>query len=163
LRRNSFADPKSFSPRRPLFGCVGESSLAEEVGDDVSGRRSKRLRRGGFNMATRLTAGAFESNGVAETAKPLRKPRSRKAATVPEAGPPAPVAADAASRWRRPITVGVGCGIPGLSLALSSIGGRLLVAGHSGLGVAALGLCCSVLAVPLSHLAWAIRDITRSA
>jgi hypothetical protein len=29
--------------------------------------------------------------------------------------------------------------------------------------VAALGLCCSVLAVSLSHLAWAVRDITRSA
>jgi hypothetical protein len=31
------------------------------------------------------------------------------------------------------------------------------------LGGAVLGLCCTVLAVSLSHLAWAIKDITRSA
>src|SRR5262245_1343007 len=75
------------------------------------------------------------------------------------------VAAHAATRhWgRRAITVGLGCGVPGLSLALSSIGGRLCAAGQYGLGVASLGLCCTVLAVSLSHLAWAVRDITRSA
>jgi hypothetical protein len=56
----------------------------------------------------------------------------------------------------------MGCGIPLLSLGLSSSGGRLLEQGHIGLGVSALVLCCSVLAVSLSHLAWAIRDITRS-
>lgn len=64
---------------------------------------------------------------------------------------------------RRWITLGMGCGIPCLSLALSSIGGRLWVEGHAVLGSAALLLCCSVLAVSLSHLAWAVRDITRSA
>ena len=63
----------------------------------------------------------------------------------------------------RAITVGMGCGIPCLSLALSSIGGRLLVAGNSWLGGSMLCLCCTVLAVSLSHLAWAVRDITRSA
>jgi hypothetical protein len=56
----------------------------------------------------------------------------------------------------------MGCGIPLLSLGLSSSGGRLLEQSHIGLGVSALVLCCSVLAVSLSHLAWAIRDITRS-
>jgi hypothetical protein len=59
--------------------------------------------------------------------------------------------------------VGLGCGIPGLSLSLLSIGGRLLEQGYHGLGGAALALCCSVLAVSLSHLAWAIADITGSA
>lgn len=64
---------------------------------------------------------------------------------------------------RKVLTVGMGCGIPGLSLALSTTGGRLLCEGHWALGGGALVLCCSVLAVSLSHLAWAIRDITRSA
>jgi hypothetical protein len=58
--------------------------------------------------------------------------------------------------------VAAGCGIPLLSLGLSSIGGRLLVEGHRGLGGAALVLCCTVLAVSLSHLAWSVRDITGS-
>jgi hypothetical protein len=56
----------------------------------------------------------------------------------------------------------MGCGIPGLSLALSSSGGRMLEQGHYALGAAALLLCCAVLVVSLSHLAGAIRDITRS-
>jgi hypothetical protein len=68
-----------------------------------------------------------------------------------------------AAKARRWITVGVGCGIPLQALALSSIGGRLMVEGQVGLGAGALGLCCSVLAVSLSHLAWAIQDITGSA
>ena len=67
-----------------------------------------------------------------------------------------------AGRVRRSITVGAGCGMPVLSLALSSIGGRLLCDGSYVLGTAMLGLCCTVLAVSLSHLAWAIGDITRS-
>src|SRR3984885_1571586 len=67
------------------------------------------------------------------------------------------------SRARRWITVGMGCGIPCLSLALSSIGGRLCMGGRLLLGGSALGLCCAVLAVSLSHLAWAVRDITGSA
>jgi hypothetical protein len=69
----------------------------------------------------------------------------------------------ARNRARRWITLGIGAGIPCLSLALSSIGGRLVAEGHTLLGSGALVLCCSVLAVSLSHLAWAIRDITRSA
>jgi len=43
--------------------------------------------------------------------------------------------------------------VPLLSLSLSNLGGRLL---------AALGLCVSVLAVSLAHLAAAIRAITKS-
>jgi hypothetical protein len=107
-----------------------------------------------MDQATRL--GGVGSNG---TAKRAAKPRARRAA-------PAVAEAKAArldSRFGRALTVGLGCGIPGLSLALSSIGGRLLAEGHPYLGGAALVLCSAVLAVSLSHLAWAIQDITRSA
>jgi hypothetical protein len=86
--------------------------------------------------------------------------RGRGGRAKPPAGP-GPVVT--AGRGRRALTVAMGCGIPGLSLALSSIGGRLLLEGHRGHGTAALVLCGAVLAVSLSHLAWAIGDITRSA
>lgn len=72
-------------------------------------------------------------------------------------------AVPAVGRVRRVLTVGLGCGIPALSLSLSHTGGELLRHGHYGLGSAALVLCGSVLAVSLSHLAWAIEDITHSA
>jgi hypothetical protein len=68
-----------------------------------------------------------------------------------------------ANKVRQGITLGMGCGIPCLSLALSNIGGRLVGEGHCVLGTGAMLLCCGVLAVSLSHLAWAVRDITRSA
>src|SRR5262245_50140110 len=73
------------------------------------------------------------------------------------------VTARQVSSARRWITVGMGCGIPCQALALSSIGGRLCQEGQRGLGVAVLAVCCGVLEVSLSHLAWAIRDITGSA
>jgi hypothetical protein len=85
-----------------------------------------------------------------ESLRPERKPVKRRGVVV------------SVSRARRWITVGLGAGIPCLSLALSSIGGRLITEGHGGLGVAALAICGAVLAVSLSHLAWAIRDITGS-
>jgi hypothetical protein len=66
------------------------------------------------------------------------------------------------SALKRVLTVGMGCGIPGLSLALSSLGGQLLRAGQVWLGGGSLALCATVLAVSLSHLASAVRDITRS-
>jgi hypothetical protein len=94
---------------------------------------------------------AAASNG---TVKATRKVKSKKVK---------PVIVGTAATWaRRTITIGLGCGIPGLSLALSSIGGRLLLTGQAYLGIAALALCCSVLAVSLSHLAGAIKDITHS-
>jgi hypothetical protein len=94
-------------------------------------------------------------NGIAEL-NGTGKRRARGRAASGRGNP----ARGQARRW---ITLGLGTGIPGLSLALSSIGGRLVAEGHGVLGGAALALCCSVLAVSLSHLAWAIRDITRSA
>jgi hypothetical protein len=99
-------------------------------------------------MAKRLSVAvaAVERNGVARK-RPVAKRPSRPA-----------------GGWaRRGITLVLGCGIPGCSLALSSIGGRLCTEGQTALGVAALALCCSVLAVSLSHLAWAVEDITHSA
>lgn len=90
-------------------------------------------------------------NGTAK--RPARKQQSNRSQT----------GGRSIGRARYWITVGMGCGIPSLSLALSIIGGRLCREGFTGLGVGALGLCCSVLSVSLSHLAWAVRDITRSA
>jgi len=70
-----------------------------------------------------------------------------------------------ASNLGRYITVAMGCSIPLLSLSLSHLGGSLLACGTWGtctLGVFALLLCIAVLGVSLSHLAWAIEDITKS-
>lgn len=86
------------------------------------------------------------------------KPRKRQPAPRAAKEPQKP----ATGRLRTALTVGMGCGIPALSLSLSSTGGDLLAQGHYGLGVAGLGLCCAVLAVSLSHLASAIRSITHS-
>ena len=105
---------------------------------------------------------AAGGNGVAGVVAP---PASGKRQRVPVGAPRKRrgKVARTVSRGRRAITVGMGCGIPCLSLALSSIGGRLWVEGHQELGGAALVLCSAVLAVSLSHLAWAVRDITGSA
>jgi hypothetical protein len=64
---------------------------------------------------------------------------------------------------RRWLTVGMGCGIPGLSLALSSLGGLLVRGGQIWMGGGSLALCGAVLSVSLSHLASAVQDITKSA
>ncbi len=74
-----------------------------------------------------------------------------------------PAVAAARGRARVALRIALGCGVPGLSLALSSIGGRLLEQGSYTLGGGAVLLCCGVLAVSLSHLAWSIRDLTGSA
>lgn len=82
---------------------------------------------------------------------PAVKPKPRKPAKAPRSGP---------RKW---LTVGTGCGVPVFSLAMSSIGGRLITSGYMVLGAGAMGLCCTVLAVSLSHLAWALKDVTRCA
>jgi hypothetical protein len=62
------------------------------------------------------------------------------------------------------LTLTMGVFIPLFSLTLSHIGGTLV--SHSGmallLGLFAFSLMACVLAVSLSHLAWAVQDITRS-
>jgi hypothetical protein len=62
-------------------------------------------------------------------------------------------------------TVMMGVAIPLLSLGLSHTGGALVREGGTAvtsLGVLAFLLMGCVLAVSLSHLAWAVQDITRS-
>lgn len=110
-------------------------------------------------------AAEFEAylDGVPEPGSKARRRRGKRTTVTPPVAASAPRTMAARDRARRWITVGMGCGIPCLSLALSSIGGRLWVEGHCALGAGALGLCCAVLAVSLSHLAWAVRDITGSA
>jgi hypothetical protein len=94
------------------------------------------------------TNGTVGTTGTSPGRKPRKAARKTTARTV--------------STARRIITVGMGCGIPALSLALSSVGGSLLREQHYVLGSTALMFCAAVLAVSLSHLAWAIRDITGS-
>jgi hypothetical protein len=67
-----------------------------------------------------------------------------------------------AQRCKVALTAAMGCGIPLLSVALSTVSGTLARCGHGALALAALGLTCCVLGVSLSHLAWAVRDITGS-
>ncbi len=66
------------------------------------------------------------------------------------------------SQYRKPITIILGCGIPGASLFLSARAGVMLEAGSVVLGSASLLLCGVILAVSLSHLSGAIEDITGS-
>jgi hypothetical protein len=65
-------------------------------------------------------------------------------------------------RCRLWMTVVLGVGIPCLSLAMSKLAGTLAANAHYALAVFALALMAAVLGVSLSHLAWAIGDITRS-
>jgi hypothetical protein len=65
-------------------------------------------------------------------------------------------------RFRLTMTVVLGVGIPLLSLAMSKIAGTLALNGHTFLALFAGSLMLAVLAVSLSHLAWAIEDITKS-
>lgn len=88
--------------------------------------------------------------GIGVSGKGSRKP----------VGKPRKGQRSARARWWT--TVALGCGVPALSLSLSSIGGRLLAEGHGLLGSCGMVLCCTVLGVSLSHLAWAIGDITKA-
>ena len=90
-----------------------------------------------------------------------RKPRTKKAAPVVEtpAAPPAPTTADKVKLYA---TLVMGVAIPLLSLGLSNTGGNLARHDHTWLAGFAFVLMACVLAVSLSHLAWAVEDITRS-
>lgn len=101
------------------------------------------------------TMPAPSRNGTAHA--PARKPRRAKKTTA--ATPPVRTTAD---RVKLIATVTMGIAIPVLSLVLSHTGGTLARTGHAALAGFALGLMACVLAVSLSHLAWAIEDITRS-
>lgn len=68
------------------------------------------------------------------------------------------------SNARRAITIGMGIGIPALSVSFSSMGGTLLAQGGTTMifGIVLIALCCVILAVSLPHLVSAISDITKS-
>lgn len=72
------------------------------------------------------------------------------------------VSKDTVGALRQWVTISMGCGIPLFSLACSHLGGTLLQDSNYILGLSFLGLCATCLSVSLSHLAWAIRDITGS-
>jgi hypothetical protein len=102
---------------------------------------------------------------AAPTAAPKPKARTaRKPKTAPAPKPAAePVAAHPpASRFKFNLTIALGVFIPVMSLATSKVAGTL--AGHGHYGLAAFGalIGVAVLAVSLSHLAWAVRDVTGS-
>ncbi len=88
------------------------------------------------------------------TAK-TRKTRTTKAAPVIAA----PTTSDKVKLYA---TLVMGVAIPLLSLGLSNTGGNLARTNHVILAGFAFGLMACVLAVSLSHLAWAVEDITRS-
>jgi hypothetical protein len=67
-----------------------------------------------------------------------------------------------AARIKFAATVVMGVLLPLLSVGLSSVGGNLARREHLMLSGFAFGLMVCVLTVSLSHLAWAISDITRS-
>lgn len=68
----------------------------------------------------------------------------------------------AAPKLALAITVGMGIAIPALTLGLSTVAGRLAILSSFPLAAASFAIGATVLAVSLSHLAWAIADITRS-
>ncbi len=67
-----------------------------------------------------------------------------------------------AERFRTTMIYLLGSGIPALSLALSKMGGSLLLGGHWALGLFAFALMGAVLAVSLPHLAWSLVHLTGS-
>lgn len=85
-----------------------------------------------------------------EAPKPKKK-RKAKARSAPDG-----------SRYKLALTVALGIFIPVMSLATSKVAGTLAGHGHYALATFAAGIGLAVLAVSLSHLAWAIRDVTGS-
>lgn len=60
------------------------------------------------------------------------------------------------------LTLGLGTGIPLLSLGLSKCAGTLFQEERYSLAAFAGGLCISALTISLPHLVWAVRDITQT-
>src|SRR4051812_27249052 len=94
---------------------------ASSNGQTVPGAAHKQRRNKG---QTRQTSGS-----------PLPTPKRGKAMVAP------------APRLALGITVGMGVGIPGLTLALTTVAGRLAMAGHRLLAGGIVGVCSTVLAV----------------
>jgi hypothetical protein len=106
------------------------------------------------------------SNGHAKSKTKARAPRKRSARTQEQNE------VQASRRWgrrqvKKSAMIVMGIAIPLLSLGLSHTGGTLLRERENlftvTLGIAALTLMGCVLMVSLSHLAWSVEDLTRSA
>ncbi len=95
-----------------------------------------------------------------EPAAPAPKPtaRAKRKPVAKAAAKPVPVA----SRFKFNLTIALGVFIPVMSLATSKIAGTLAGSGHYTLAAFGAGIGVAVLAVSLSHLAWAVRDVTGS-
>jgi hypothetical protein len=96
-------------------------------------------------------------NGATKRKLEIKRPATWEAALLP-AKP---------NKWRIAVTIVAGCAIPIFSLYFAAQSGYLLKSGSAGrepvailLGVVFFVLCFTVLAVSLSHLARAFRDIT---
>ena len=91
---------------------------------------------------------------AATTAKPApkRKPAKRTKSQPAAAG----------TAYKRGLTIALGVFIPLMSVATSKIAGTLAGHGHYALAAFAALIGVAVLAMSLSHLAWAIRDVTGS-
>jgi hypothetical protein len=115
-------------------------------------------------MSTTNGVGTPDSRIVIDLAD-LDLSRARKADLLERIGkarpltPPAPTLAD---YFRLPMTVALGVGIPCLSLAMSKLAGTLATHGHLALAAFAFALMAAVLGVSLSHLSWAVGNVTRS-
>ncbi len=66
------------------------------------------------------------------------------------------------NRFKFNLTIALGVFIPVMSLAASKIAGTLAAHEHYTLATFGAGIGVAVLAVSLSHLAWAIHDVTGS-
>ena len=99
------------------------------------------------------TLPAPSRNGTLPAKTQTTRRRARKAAT------PTRTVADKVKLYA---TLVMGIVIPLLSLGLSNTGGTLARNDHTLLAGFAFALMGCVLAVSLSHLAWAVEDITRS-
>lgn len=85
--------------------------------------------------------------------KPKRRKATKRATTSKQVG---------VARTALAATVGMGVGIPALTLSLSTVAGRMAMGGHTGLALGAAAVGITVLAVSLDHLRQAIEDITGS-
>ena len=105
---------------------VFEATSPVFVGGTVSRRGKVANERA--NMDRMTTVGSVDMAPVLNGTPRRHRSRKSKPAAVSAPG--------ARGRARRAIMVGMGCGVPCLSLALSSIDGRLCLDGHYGLGTA---------------------------
>lgn len=101
----------------------------------------------------------FEMPHVAPAKSKPRPKVKKKEATAPAVMPKANAAT---VRYKFALTIALGVFIPLMSLAMSKVAGTLAGHGHYILTAFGASIGVAVLAVSLSHLAWAIRDVTGS-